>query len=81
MILPTKHLPQDRSLLAVGADILRLLDQSKTVSRLWDEVTKARASRSASSALTYDWFVLALDLLFALGAIDMLRGRIRKAVP
>ncbi len=81
MILPTKHLPQERALLAVGADILRLLGEPKTVSRLWDELKKARASQPVSSALTYDWFVLAIDLLFAVKAIDIERGRIRKAVP
>ena len=81
MILPTKHLPQERALLAVGADILRLLGEPKTVSRLWEELKNARASRRTSSALTYDWFVLAIDLLFAVKAIDIERGRIRKAVP
>ena len=80
MILPTKHLPQERALLAVGADILRLLGEPKTVSRLWDELKKARVSEPVSSALTYDWFVLAI-LLFAVKAIDIERGRIRKAVP
>jgi len=81
MILPTKHLPQERALLAVGADILRLLSEPKTVSRLWDEIKKARASHPRYSPLTYDWFVLALDLLFTVKAIDIERGRIRKAVP
>ena len=81
MILPTKHLPQERALLAVGADILRLLGEPKTVSRLWDELKKGRGSQPVTSALTYDWFVLALDLLFAARAIDIERGRIRKAVP
>lgn len=81
MILPTKHLPQERALLAVGAEVLRLLNEPKTVSRLWDELKKARVSQPVSSALTYDWFVLALDLLFTVKAIDIERGRIRKAVP
>ena len=80
MILPTKHLPQERALLAVGAEILRLLDEPKTVSRLWDELKKARTSEPVSSALTYDWVVLAIDLLFAVKAIDIERGRIRKIV-
>lgn len=80
MILPTKHLPQERALLAVGADILRLLGEPKTVSRLWDQLKKARTSQPVSSALTYDWFVLGIDLLFAVEAIDIERGRIRKAV-
>ncbi len=42
MILPTKGIQADRALLAVGADILRLLDEPKTVSRLWDEMRAYR---------------------------------------
>ncbi len=38
MILPTKHVRGDRALIGVGGEILRLLRQPMTVSRLWDEV-------------------------------------------
>ena len=38
MILPTKHLREDQALIAVGAELLGLLDEPKTVSRLWDEL-------------------------------------------
>jgi len=79
MILPTKHLSEDRALLAIGAEILRLLDEPKTVSRVWDEINRLRPSSPHS--VTYDWFVLALDLLYALEAIDIERGRLRKAGP
>jgi hypothetical protein len=79
MILPTKRLGQDRSLLYIGAEVLRLLSEPKTVSRLWQDLQKARSARSESASLTYDWFVLALDLLFLLNAIKYDRGRIEKA--
>jgi hypothetical protein len=79
MILPTKHLSEDRALLAVGAEILRLLNEPKTVSRVWDEL-KRKGPPSATSSVTYDWFVLALDLLYAINAIDLERGRLRKVV-
>lgn len=75
MLLPTKHLRDDRTLLAVGADVLRLLAEPKTVSRLWDELQKHRTEESLS-AVSYDWFVLALDFLFALGLVDFQRGRL-----
>lgn len=81
MILPTKRLGQDRALLHVGGEILGLLDEPKTVSRVWDEVKRARAGWGAGSTLTYDWFVLALDLLFAVQAIEYDRGRVRRVVP
>lgn len=35
MILPSKHLPQDRALLTVGAHVLTFLAHPKTVSALW----------------------------------------------
>ena len=80
MILPTKHLSEDRALLGIGAEILRLLDEPKTVSRLWHELRHQGRSPPLSS-ITYDWFVLALDLLYALKAIDLERGRLKKARP
>jgi hypothetical protein len=80
MILPTKNLGPDRALLHIGAEILRLLDEPKTVSRLWDDLKKTRASQSETSLITYDWFVLCLDLLYLLGGVEMARGRVRKMV-
>ena len=80
MILPTKRLHQDRALLSVGAEVLRTLDEPKTVSRLWEEVqAKYRGRKTAT--LTYDWFVLALDLLFSVGAITFANGRITRHSP
>lgn len=76
MILPTKGIQADRALLAVGADILRLLDEPKTVSRLWDEMRAHRSKQPVPSTLSFDWFVLALDLLHAIGAVEMEQGRL-----
>lgn len=68
MILPAKHLPQDRSLAGIGADILAELDDDRTVSELWERVRAARAS--TASPLSFDWFILALAMLYAISAID-----------
>src|SRR3546814_4724307 len=57
MILPTKHIRPDRALLAVGADVLGCLREPMTVSRLWDEIRAARADRTVSAPISYDWFV------------------------
>lgn len=75
MILPTKHLPQDRALLSVGARILENLGRPKTISALWGEIAKRPELPQASSKpMSFDGFVLALDLLFLLGAIDLNEG-------
>lgn len=79
MILPTKHLNQDRALLGVGAEILCLLTEPKTVSRLWDEL-KSTKKKVDSCSLTYDWFVLALDFLFTSNAIELEKGLIRRVI-
>ncbi len=76
MILPTKGVPPRQALITVGADILRLLPEAKTVSRLWDDFRKGRAM---GAHVTFDWFVLSLDLLFVLGTIEFERGRVRRA--
>jgi hypothetical protein len=66
----------DRALLSIGADILRRLDRPKTVSLLWDSVRDRKSS--LLETVSYDWFLLSLNLLYALGAIDLEDGRISK---
>ena len=78
MILPSKHLRPDRALLTVGAQALGLLSEPKTVSRLWDEFQRLRDLGDAH--ITYDWFILALDLLFITGVVDFRRGRLYRSL-
>jgi len=81
MILPTKHLRPERALIGVGAEILRILRQPMTVSRLWDELRQRRAGTNTAAPIAYDWFILALDLLHIIGAIDFQDGLIRRNSP
>ena len=76
MILPTKHIPIDRSLLGVGAEILDELSESKTVSTLWNDLQLRRGDRVGR--LPYDWFLLALGFLFTLDALTFDRGKLFK---
>lgn len=71
MILPGKHLKPDRALLSIGGDILAVMGAEATVSSLWDDVRALRAERESASPLPFDWFLLALSLLFAIRAIDL----------
>ncbi len=79
MILPTKHLPSDRALLTVGARILALLNEPRTISVLWDRMRLKRDLRDNRPPMSYDWFILALDLLFVMGAIDFRDGLVRRS--
>lgn len=75
MILPTKHISTSRSLLGVGATVLKNLQGAQTVSRLWEHV------RTEPEVRNFERFVLALDLLFALGAIELHEGLLRRTSP
>jgi hypothetical protein len=77
MILPTKGIPPTKALLCVAGEALRSLDETKTVSRLWEDF---RTRSDPRDEITFDWFVLSLDLLFVLGTIEMDRGRLRRIV-
>ena len=77
MILPTKHMATDRALLGVGGEVLRALATPKTMSALWDEV-RAGDRREQQAAIDYKWFVLALDLLFMLGAVELSQGVLQR---
>lgn len=79
MILPTKHLGPERAMLAVGAEILGLLTEPKTTSRLWNELKHTVSERSSTHILSYDWFILTLDFLYMTGSIEMTYGRIQRA--
>jgi hypothetical protein len=72
MILPTKHIPLDRSLLGAGAVLLSLLEAPLTPTAIWD------LAKHAPEIGTYGRFILVLDFLYAIGAIDMLDGLIVK---
>ena len=75
MILPTKHILVQNSILGAGATILRHLDQPKTVAALWERVRE-------TPELGFYWrFVLVLDFLFAIGVVDLEDGIIVRLKP
>jgi hypothetical protein len=82
MILPTKHLSQDRALLTVGARLLAQLTQPKTVSALWEDISGPTSTDDGKKpALRYDAYVLSLDLLFLMGLIELKDGLLSRNKP
>ncbi len=79
MILPTKRITENRALLTVGGRLLHLLSEPKTVSRLWSEFRSAYGEESGGVCVTFDWFVLALDLLYAFSAIEFVNSHLERA--
>ena len=63
MILPTKHLQPERSLLSQGAFLLARLAQPQTVNALWT------AARETPGVRSFDQFCLGLSFLFSIGLV------------
>ena len=72
MILPTKHVRINYSLLGVGALILARLKGPTTVSALWEEL------RSLPEISTYERFTLGLDLLYMIEIIEIRDGTLQR---
>jgi hypothetical protein len=71
MLTPTKGIAPDRALLTVGAQIALQLDQPLTVSQTWVRVCEWRKANEHPAPLSFGWFVLALDVLHALGRVEL----------
>lgn len=76
MILPTKHIRLDRSLIGLGGEILGLLTTPFTISGLWDEIRRSRSKDRKLSPVSYSWFILCLDFLFIIGAIKLTENQL-----
>jgi hypothetical protein len=74
MILPSKHISQEKALLTIGAELLKVLNRPKTISTIWEQI-------HLSGSLSYDWFILALDLLYTIDAIELNAGLISRRKP
>jgi hypothetical protein len=77
MILPGKHIDAENAIIGIGADVLASLTYPRTVSVLFDLVQKRREIERLPR-IHFDWFLLSLDFLFAIGAIRLERDLIRK---
>lgn len=85
MITPTKGVTPQRALLAVGAQVLQVLNQPMTVSQVWTQVQHWRQHNEHYAPIPFWWFALALDVLYALELVDfdhdLLTRRTKHASP
>lgn len=65
MIMPSKYLREDEALLGVSATILHLVENSESLSSLWESAKKINMIG------TFERFILALDLLYLLGLVEL----------
>ncbi len=81
MILPSKHISQEKALLTVGGELLKRLDEPKTVSAIWENVRQSASETQIDATHpSYDWFILALDLLYAINAIEIHEGLLNRRI-
>ncbi|MEU9789572.1 ABC-three component system middle component 6 [Streptomyces sparsogenes] len=73
MITPTKGITPDRCLLAVGAQVLLQLDEPRSVSQAWARLKAWRSEHGHYAPVSFAWFVLALDVLYSMGAVELRR--------
>jgi len=77
MILPTKHLRSEASLIYLGGIIRNVITSTPlTVDQLWHATKREYVKHSQDSDITYDRFVLALSLLYTIDIISFFDGRI-----
>jgi hypothetical protein len=78
MILPTKHLSPARSIVSVSSEVLELIGKHSTVSSIWTSLQEKHKASLRIGDVPYDWFILSLDFLYIVGAIEETQGMIKK---
>lgn len=72
MILPTKTCSLSNSLLGFGTVVLGSLTSPTTVTTLWEKI------HSEDQQITFEKFILTLDLLYLLSVIEFDQGLLRR---
>lgn len=75
MILPSKHISPERALFTTSTFLFGLMTEKMSISQLW---LTANQEFNRSYPLYYHEFILGLDLLFMLGYIDFIEGKIQR---
>ncbi|WP_442906395.1 ABC-three component system middle component 6 [Kineococcus sp. NBC_00420] len=80
MFLPSKSIELDQALIAVAGQILLQLPdrESRSLSSTWAGVQTWRREQKMQSAVPFWWFALAVDTLYAINAIEMQDGVLRR---
>ena len=78
MILPSKHISPKRALISVAAEAHELINEKSTISSLWNELNEMLSKSMRGGEISYDWFILSVDLLFLFGFIESELGFIKR---
>lgn len=69
MLMPDKHIRFAESLLGLGSFVLESLDQPRTIDELWALFGRHRISGKYLAPHSFENLVLAVDALYAIGAV------------
>jgi hypothetical protein len=72
MIMPSKYLREDEALIGVCAALLPCIDKNRSLSALWED------AKTTLEMINFERFVLALDLLYLLGVVEIHKNEIVK---
>ncbi|MEK3726600.1 ABC-three component system middle component 6 [Lysinibacillus sp. FSL W8-0953] len=71
VLTPTKNLHEDKAILKIGARILSFLTSPRTLSSTWEAYFNFQNQESNNVLrIQFDLFILALDFLYIVGAIE-----------
>lgn len=70
MILPKKHISVEESIFGFGAYLLQHIAKKATVDNLWKIYLKEYQESIYSTEFSFDQFIVAIDYLFAIGAVE-----------
>lgn len=70
LLLPNKHITFAESLLGLGSFVLENLNPAKNIDSLWWKYEKVKGKEYPAHH-SFDNFILAIDILFAIGAIEI----------
>lgn len=69
MLMPDKHIKLSESLLGLGSYVLEALSAPQTIDDLWHSFCKARNTGTYPAQHSFENLVLAVDILYAIGAV------------
>lgn len=79
MLMPDKHVKFAESLIGLGSFVLESLDEPMSIDALWKSFKQARTEKKYPSPHSFESLVLAVDVLFSIGAIEPTKlGALRK---
>ena len=74
MLLPTKHTRISDSLISLGALILSALKEKQSIDSLWSLINASFNTPDYPSKHNYTNFLLAIDYLYSIGAVETDEG-------